>query len=190
VCLFNPSCAARPLECRRVASVGTFPLPPAPNPSASGNFTQACHRTNLPFARRGPDIPGDLFRRSRNGKKMEGRLSGGRNSDRTNPDQAQDWTSSARPSRPKRNSSSQAVGRRRRRPRAKIVAGRAPKSSQAARQNAKSDLPAAVNLPRPIASPQGPRRGRASQTEAWKGMYSWTLCQVRGGDQVCRVRVQ
>ncbi len=25
------------------------------------------HRTNLPFARRGPDFPGALFRRSRNG---------------------------------------------------------------------------------------------------------------------------
>ncbi len=108
----------------------------------AGNFTQACHRTNLTFARRGPDIPGDLFRRSRNGKKMEGRLSGGRKSDRTNPDRP-DRTSSARPfpdrsamakagpsGAPSPRSSSQAVGRV-----VKTVAGRAPKSSQAARQN-------------------------------------------------------
>ncbi len=63
----------------------------------------------------------------------------------------------------------QAARQNRRRPRAKIVAGRAPKGMP----RAKSVQPAAVNLPRP--SPQGPRRGRASQTPPWKGMYRWVL---------------
>jgi hypothetical protein len=58
-------------------------------------------------------------------------------------------------------SSSQAVGRRRRV--ARIVAGRAPKSSQAARQKGCRAPSRCSPRPRPIASPQGPR-GRASQT--------------------------
>jgi hypothetical protein len=99
------------------------PTPPSPiTPPHSarppGNFTQACHRTNLPFARRGPDIPGNLFRRSRNGKKI------GRpfvrwpelRPDKSGPAQ----TGPASPARPLPDV---------------VVAGRAPKSSQAARQN-------------------------------------------------------
>ncbi len=135
-------------------------------------------------------IPGDLLRRSRNEKKN------GRPFVRwpeLRPDKS-------RPSVPrlKRNgrsgpsgapssrSSLQAVGRRRRRPRAKIVAGRAPKSSQAARQNrrrprAKRDAAkqhAAVNLPRPIASPQGPRRAcTAGRSAAQRGGRAPPLLQ-------------
>jgi hypothetical protein len=116
------------------------------------------------------------------GKKMEGRLSGGRNSDRTNPDQPRP----PRPPRPDRPaplpraaccsqirtaqtgplcpfpdrsamaeagpsgapSSRSSRRQNRRRPRAKIVAGRAPKGMP----RAKSVQPAAVNLPRLIAS--------------------------------------
>jgi hypothetical protein len=115
-----------------------------------GNFTQACHQTNLPSARRGPDIPGDLFRRSRNRKKN------GRpfvrwpelRPDKSGPAQtgpalpARSPTEAQCRSRPQR-STLQSV----------VVAG--SRSSRA-----KSVQPAAVNLPRPIAS-AAQRGGRA-----------------------------
>jgi hypothetical protein len=119
----------------------------APTPPP-GNFTQACHRTNLPFARRGPDIPGNLFRRSRNEK--------------TNGRPFVRWPDRPPVPRPKRNGRSRP---QRSTLQSVVVAGRAPKSSQAARQKGcRAPSRGAVNLPRPIASPQGPRRGRASQT--------------------------
>jgi hypothetical protein len=84
-------------------------------------------------------------------------------------------TGSARPF-PDRSAMAEAgpstlFGRRRRRPRAKIVAGRAPKGMP----RAKSVQPAAVNLPR---EPPRPKKGKGitdSTIEAWKGMYSWVL---------------
>jgi hypothetical protein len=84
-------------------------------------------------------------------KKMEGRLSGGRNSDRTNPDPIPHPIQHPPVGRRRRPRAKIVAGRAR----AKIVAGRAPKSSQAARQNRRKPRAkredAAVNLPRPIA---------------------------------------
>ena len=95
-------------------------------------------------------------------KNLQGRLSGGRNSDRTNPDQPRLDQLCPPVPRPKRNgrsgpsgapssrSSSQAVGRV-----AKTVAGRAPKSSQAARQK---------GCRAPSGHPEGVRPNRAQRS--------------------------
>ncbi len=95
-------------------------------------------------------------------KKMEGRLSGGRNSDRTNPDQPRLDQLCPPVPQPKRNGRSGPSG-------APSSRSSSPKSSQAARQKG-CRAPSRCS-PRPLICPgrsrapkaQGPR-GRASQT--------------------------
>ncbi len=132
----SPACGRGPGVCARELHTGLSP----------DKFALCSPRTGHP----GQPVPAKPERE----KKTEGHLSGGRNSDRTNPDQPRPDQLCPPVPRPKRNGRSRP---QRSTLQSVVVAG--SRSSSSRRQNrrrprAKSVQPAAVNLPRPIASPQ------------------------------------